>query len=206
MRLIPGVAVFPAVFASIDINGDGVISEAEQLSYAGRVLREVLLAIDGKRLEPTLVSVRFPELGQLKEGLGEIQIEFIAELPQGAAERTIVLENHHQNAISAYLVNCLVPLDPDIRVLRQNRNESQSFYQLKYLQTGDSSRFAFLRWWSTFRASHGTLPPRGYPQWRVHTLDVVGCSRNGKATGLVPSTVTEVPLAWNIAIRSNMVG
>src|SRR3989442_4092553 len=103
MRLIPGVAVFPAVFANIDTNGDGVISEAEQLSYAERVLREVSLTIDGKRLEPTLASVRFPEVEQLKEGLGEIQIEITAELPGGGAERKITLENRHQDAISAYL-------------------------------------------------------------------------------------------------------
>ena len=43
MRLIPGVAVFSFVLASIDTNGDGVISEAEQRAYAERVLRDVSL-------------------------------------------------------------------------------------------------------------------------------------------------------------------
>jgi hypothetical protein len=152
MRLIPGVAVFPAVFASIDTNGDGYISEVEQRSYAEQVLRNLSLTIDGKRLEPTLVSVRFPEVEQLKEGLGEIQIEFTAKLPLGGAARKIVLENHHQNAISAYLVNCLVPQDRNIRILSQTRNESQSFYQLDYEQTEDRSSFAFMKSWPTIRA------------------------------------------------------
>src|SRR2546426_1892318 len=152
MRLIPGVAVFPAVFASIDTNGDGFISQVEQRSYAERVLRELSLMIDGKRLEPTLISVRFPEVEQLKKGLGEIQIELTAQLPLRGPARTIVLENHHQNAISAYLVNCLVPQDPNIRILAQNRNESQSVYLLDYEQTESRSRFAFLKSWSTMRA------------------------------------------------------
>ena len=38
MRLIPGVAASSVVIASIDSNGDGVISEAEQRAYAERVL------------------------------------------------------------------------------------------------------------------------------------------------------------------------
>jgi hypothetical protein len=152
MRLIPGVAVFPAVFASIDTNGDGFISEVEQRSYAERVIRELSLMIDGKRLEPTLVSVRFPEVEQLKEGLGEIQIEFTAELPGGGGVRKVILENHHQNGISAYLVNCLVPQDPNIRILAQNRNESQSVYLLDYEQTEKRSRFGFLKSWSTMVA------------------------------------------------------
>jgi len=152
MRLIPGVAVFQAVFASIDTNGDGFISKVEQRSYAERVLRELSLMIDGKRLEATLVSVRFPEVEQLKKGLGEIQIEFTARLPLGGPARKIALENHHQNAISAYLVNCLVPQDPNIRILAQNRNESQSVYLLDYEQTESRPRFAFLKSWSTMRA------------------------------------------------------
>ena len=112
MRLIPGVAVSSIVLASIDTNGDGVISESEQRAYAERVLRDLSLTVDGKSASPTLVSVDFPAIEEMKEGLGEIQIEFTVDLPRGGPERKIVFENHHQNAISAYLVNCLVPRDP----------------------------------------------------------------------------------------------
>jgi hypothetical protein len=144
MRLIPGVAVFPSVIASIDSNGNGVISEAEQHAYAERVLGDVSLTVDGKAVTPTIVSVKFSAIEELKEGLGEIQIEFTADLPAGGTQRRIVFENHHQSAISAYLVNCLVPRDPDIRIVAQNRNENQSFYELDYAQAGGSSKYTFL--------------------------------------------------------------
>jgi hypothetical protein len=57
-----------------------------------------------------------------KEGLGEIQIEFSATLPRGGPNRRLVLENRHQRRIAACLVNCLVPRDPDIRIVAQDRN------------------------------------------------------------------------------------
>ncbi len=151
MRLIPGVAVASTVLASIDTNGDGVISETEQRTYAERVLRDLSITIDGKSALPTLVSQKFPAIEELKEGLGEIHIEFTVDLPSGGRERRIAFENHHRNEISVYLMNCLVPRDPDIRILAQNRNENQSFYQLDYAQLGDSSRLASLKVLSTIR-------------------------------------------------------
>jgi hypothetical protein len=74
-----------------------------------------------------------------KEGLGEIQIEFSATLPRGGPNRRLVLENRHQRRIAAYLVNCLVPRDPDIRIVAQDRNEQQSVYRLDYVQAGGGS-------------------------------------------------------------------
>jgi hypothetical protein len=157
MRLIPGVAVAPVVLASIDANGDGVISEAEQQTYAERVLRDLSITVDGESVRPTLVSEKFPPIEQMKEGLGEIQIEFTVDLPPGEPERRIVFESHHQNERSAYLVNCLVPNDPNIRILTQTRNETQSFYQLDYAQSGGSSRFASWKVWSTVRGWMGAV-------------------------------------------------
>jgi hypothetical protein len=136
MRLIPGVAVFPAVMASIDTNGDGVISETERRAYAERVLRDISLSVDGLRLKPRLISVAFPPIDEMKEGLGAIQIEFSAALPRGGTNRTLIFENHHQSRIAAYLVNCLVPRDRSIRITAQNRNQNQSFYRLDYVQGG----------------------------------------------------------------------
>jgi hypothetical protein len=37
--------------------------------------------------------------------------------------------------MAAYLVNCLVPRDPDIRIVAQKRNPLQSFYELDYVQS-----------------------------------------------------------------------
>ena len=146
MSLTPGVAVLPSVITSIDTDGDGKISEAEQHAYGGRVLRDLSLSIDGNGLTPRLLSLRFPTMDEMKEGRGEIRLEFDADLPRGSGRRTLTFENHHQSSIAAYQVNCVVPSDPDIRIVKQDRNYSQSFYQLEYLQTGAGSDPAFASW------------------------------------------------------------
>jgi len=151
IRLIPGVAVASFVLMSIDTNADGVISETERRAYAERVLGDVSLRIDGDILRPRLISVEFPRVQEMKEGRGEIQIEFGADLPRGAPNRRLIFENHHQSQISAYLVNCLVPRDRDIRLVAQNRNEQQSFYQLDYVQANLSSDTLPLRGWQGAR-------------------------------------------------------
>jgi len=161
MRLIPGVAVSSAVLASIDTNADDVISETERRAYAERVLGDLSLIIDGSRLRSQLVSVNFPSIEEMKEGLGDIQIEFNADLPSGASNRKLVFENHHQSRIAAYLVNCLVPRDRNTRVIAQNRNENQSFYQLDYMQAGNRSNPQFSKWWSGMRAAIGNFG--GFP-------------------------------------------
>ena len=147
MRLTPGVAVSAFVLAGIDANADGVISEAERRAYAERVLRDVSLRIDGHELSPQLISVEFPGVEEMKAGLGEIKIEFSADLSRRGRDRRLIFENHHQSRISAYLVNCLASTDPDIRILAQNRNEQQSFYQLDYAEGGAASDALRLRWW-----------------------------------------------------------
>jgi hypothetical protein len=152
MRLVPGVAVSSFVLASIDTNGDGVISETEQRAYAERVLRDVSLRIDGRILRPQLISVEFPGAEEMKAGLGEIQIGFSAELPRSGPNRRLIFENRHQRGIAAYLVNCLAPRDRDIRVVAQNRNEQQSFYQLDYVQTGVSAGLPDERAWLALAA------------------------------------------------------
>jgi hypothetical protein len=139
ITLTPGVAVFPALIAAIDRDGDGVISQAEQHAYAEWVLRDLSLSIDGRTLQPHLKSAEFPAIGEMKEGRGEIRIEIRADLPHGGARRKLVFENHHQSKIAAYQVNVLVPRDPDIRIVSQNRNYSQSFYELDFVQAGVAS-------------------------------------------------------------------
>ena len=136
MTLTPGVAVFPSLIANIDTDANGVISETEQHAYALSVLRDLALSIDGHRLTPRLLSARFPAVDEMREGRGEIQLDFGADLPDGGSDRKLTLENHHQRWISAYQVNCLVPRDPEIRIRAQNRNFSQSFYELDFVQAG----------------------------------------------------------------------
>ena len=153
LRLTPGVAVFPIVLANIDTNSDGVISEAEQQAYAKLVLRDVSLTIDGDRLPLRLTSAKFARTEEMKEGRGEIQLDFDADVPRSGPNRELIFENHHQSRIAAYLVNCLVPRDPDIRLTRQGRNYQQSFYRLDYVQAGVPSSPLSFAWWSGGRTS-----------------------------------------------------
>ncbi len=134
MRLTPGVAVFPGVFASMDTNGDGVLSAAEQQAYAERALRDMSLAIDSNRLPLRLASWKFPPTLEMKAGRGDIELNFTAEVPRGGHNRKLIFENHHQSRIAVYLVNCLVPHDPNIQVTGQKRNYQQSRYELDYTQ------------------------------------------------------------------------
>jgi hypothetical protein len=162
IRLTPGVAVLPAVLASVDTDGDGVISAAEQRAYAARVLRDLALTVDGERLPLRLVGMKFARIEEMKEGRGEIQFDVMGDVPAGNGNRRLVFENHHARALAAYLVNTLVPRDPAIRIAAQNRNYQQSWYQLDYEQAGGAAqvvagwlgavplllfaRFTFL-WW-----------------------------------------------------------
>lgn len=148
IRMTPGVAVFPVVLAHIDTDADGVISEAEQRAYAEFVLGDLSLTIDGDRLQLRLVSSKFANIEEMKEGRGEIRLEFDADVPGGGPNRRLIFENQHQSGIAAYLVNCLVPRDPDIRVTAQNRDYQQSFYQLDYVQAEVRSTAPFFSWWS----------------------------------------------------------
>jgi hypothetical protein len=93
----------------------------------------------------------------MKEGLGEIHIDFAADLPRGGPDRRLTLENRHQRQNAAYLVNCLIPQDRDIRVVGQTRNERQSFYQLDYVQAGGAADSSLRQWWTNVRGSMSAL-------------------------------------------------
>ena len=146
MTLTPGVAIFPALLASIDTDGDGTISEKEQRAYAQQVLADLSLQIDGQPLTPHLLALKFSTVEEMRDGRGEIQLEFSADLPAGGGHRKVVLENHHLSGIAAYQVNALVPRDPDIRITGQDRNYVQSIYQMTYQQAGVSTLWSSAAW------------------------------------------------------------
>jgi hypothetical protein len=148
VRLIPGVAVFPVVLAGIDTDTDGVVSEAEQRAYAERVHGDLSLTMNSARLQLRLISWTFPNIETLKEGLGEIQLQFAADAPRTGYSRKLVFENHHQQVIGTYLVNSLVPRNAAIRITAQNRSYDQSSYELDYVQPGTHSASVLAAWWS----------------------------------------------------------
>jgi hypothetical protein len=150
MRLVPGIAVAPTVIADIDTDGDGAISGAEQLVYAEHVLKTASLSLDGRLLPLRLVSMSFPAIDEMKQGIGEIQIVFTANLPSGGGHRRLIFENHNQSGISVYMVNCLAPQDKSIQIAGQTRNENQSFYQLDFVQGEAGAERTFLPSFSGF--------------------------------------------------------
>ncbi len=147
ITLTPGVAVLPVVLAAVDTDGNGVVTAAEQQAYVARVMRDLSFTVDGRPLKPEVVSVGFPSMEEMQDGRGEIRLEVAADLPRGGANRAITFENRHQTKIAAYQVNCLVPNDPDIRIVGQKRNYTQSVYRLEYEQAGVRlASLSFARW------------------------------------------------------------
>jgi hypothetical protein len=136
LRLTPGIEVFPKVLALIDTDRDGAVAEPELRGYAQRLATELSLSVDGTRLPLRLVSSRMEALEALKDGRGTIELAFEATVQRGGANRRLVLENHHARAMAEYLVNALVPRDPDIRLGAQQRSFDQSAYRLDYVQAG----------------------------------------------------------------------
>jgi hypothetical protein len=132
MRLIPGIRVSSSVISGIDSNRDEIFSENEERAYAQRVLGDLSITIDGKSVQPKLVALNFPEPAQMREGLGEIHIDYNVDVPNGGSSRTLILANRHLNRTSVYLMNVLVPEDRNIRILAQKRSEQQMIYELDY--------------------------------------------------------------------------
>jgi hypothetical protein len=140
LRLAPGIEVFPKVLALIDTDRDGAIAEAELRAYAERLATELTLSVDGTRLPLRLVSSRMEALEALQDGRGTLEVAFDAVVPRGGVNRRLVFENHHQRAMAEYLVNGLVPRDPEIRLGTPHRSVDQSMYQLDYAQAGIASQ------------------------------------------------------------------
>ena len=148
IHLTTGVAVFPTVMATIDTDHDGVISKAEQRAYAEQVLADLALSIDGDRLRLQLISTTFPKVEEMREGLGDIQVDFAAVAPSYGPRHKLVLDNHHLNSLATFLVNCLAPNNQDFQVISQSRNYEQSHYELQYKQSDNRLSLMSLAYWS----------------------------------------------------------
>lgn len=129
LRLTPGVAVAPRVLAEIQDQG----------AYAARLAGDLVLAMDGAALRPRLVSSVFPAGDDLMKGAGEIVFTFEADMPASGSSHRLTFESHEDSDIAVYLVNCLMPRDPDIRIVGQERSADQSVYRLDFALDGVSA-------------------------------------------------------------------
>lgn len=131
--LTPGVAVSDRLLPLIEIDRNGVISDAEQAAYLDLFFTQARLTCDGNLVPLQIVNSSFPTVEQMKTGIGVIQVKALANIGHlTAGEHTIGLTNDHLPAISAYLVNALVPKDRAIEISAQERDVSQKNYLLRF--------------------------------------------------------------------------
>jgi hypothetical protein len=137
--LTPGIALASKVFAWIDTNRDGEISNAEGDAYAREMLRSVVLKVDGWPARITLVETSFPEFRDMSLGVGTIRIRATARIPAVAAGRhQVSFLNMHRPESSVYLVNALVPANPRLQFGDQRRDIAQHGLTLEYTVIADA--------------------------------------------------------------------
>jgi len=158
--LTPGVAVLPAVMAAIDRNRDGRISPEEERAYAGDVLTDVELEVDGKPVPLRLIDSRFPTVQAMREGMGTIRLNLRAD----RAGHELRFENRHLPRVSVYLVNCLASQGKSLLVGRPERDQAQR-----------SIRFAY-----SFAETRATFPKPGWLVQAAFWLAAIGMLAAGR--------------------------
>lgn len=124
--LTPGVMVAPQIFALIDDDGNGRVSEPEIERYGQRVLRDLILELDDQRYPLTLARAECPSWSEVRNGTGAIRLEATVEAPLGAVGlHRLHYENRHQPTTGVYLVNALVPSTDAIVISGQRRDVMQ---------------------------------------------------------------------------------
>jgi hypothetical protein len=137
--LTAGVAMASAVFAWIDTNRDGEISDAEGEAYARQMLRSVVLKVDGWPAPIQLVESSFPQFRDMSLGVGTIRLRATAKVPAtGAGRHQVSFLNTHRPERSVYLVNALVPANPRIQLGDQRRDIAQHGLALDYTVVADA--------------------------------------------------------------------
>ena len=134
LDLTPGIALADSIVSAIDGNSDGSFSDAEQRAYAGRVLSEVTLDVDGTPLSIPLDAWRFPDPGAIRRGEGTIQLQSSAALPRlSSGAHQLRFRNRHDPGRSVYLANALVPRSYQVAVTAQQRDTVQSELTIDYI-------------------------------------------------------------------------
>jgi hypothetical protein len=138
--LTAGIALASTVFAGIDTDGDGVISGAEGDSYARKILRSVVLKVNGSPVAVTFVDGTFPEFREMSLGVGIIRLRATAEIPAaGAGRHQVYFLNTSQSESSVYLVNALVPANPHLQIANQRRDVAQHGLTLDYTVASEAA-------------------------------------------------------------------
>ncbi|SDD98610.1 HupE / UreJ protein [Mucilaginibacter pineti] len=136
LRLTPGTDVAARIIKAIDLNGDQQFSEGEKRAYLNKLNRDVSLAMDGHTAWLKLVSSTFSNVEDLKEGIGDVIIDYEADITTPGFAHQLIFKNQHYSSIAVYMVNTLLPVDTAIQVNSQTRSNDQSVYQLDFTNGG----------------------------------------------------------------------
>ena len=132
LHLTPGVEVADQVFALIDRDRNDEISPAEGQDYARRLLDDVALEVDGRRLLVALTSMQFPSRSEMKKGDSVIRFELSADALSLAGEHNLIFRNNHWPEIGVYQANTLVPATDAIAITGQRRDPLQHEIQVSF--------------------------------------------------------------------------
>jgi nickel/cobalt transporter (NicO) family protein len=132
--LTAGVDVAPRVWALVDTDKNGRVSEPEARKYATAVLAAMTLRLDDRPCRLELVASRFPIQADLTSGSGPIHLQARAAIPPtGTGRHRVFFRNVHEQQMSVYLINALVPLDRAITIASQRRDPRQTQLTIGYL-------------------------------------------------------------------------
>ena len=87
IRISPSFTEGAAIFAHIDADADGAISEAEAEAFGAAVIADAALEVDGRRFDFNTPRVSVPALEWVAAGLGLIEVDATAAVNLTAAER-----------------------------------------------------------------------------------------------------------------------
>jgi hypothetical protein len=133
MSLTPGAAVAENVFAGIDHDRSGTISQAEAAAYARLVVASLTLSVDGRSCVLTLDDYSFPQLVDMRNGDGIIRLRASAKISKTSiGPHRLAFANTYRSDIGVYLINALMPTDGRIRITSQSRDTLQNEFKMEY--------------------------------------------------------------------------
>jgi len=143
LDLTPGAAIAAGVLAEIDADGDGRLSADEARAYGARVLRASEFRVDGTPVDLLVKSVDCPSADAIRRGEGVIRLQAVAALrPFGDGVHRLLFRNFYRRDTSAYLANALVPNDPRVAIVNQERDAAQGELAIDFTVSADRSQGA----------------------------------------------------------------
>lgn len=126
LNLMPGVLVVPQTLSQLDPDRNQQISESEGRAYVDRVLRSVVLQVDGKPLTLTVSKIDLPTYLNLQAGYGTLRIFTTATLTDSlTGAHQLTYQNNYAPAGSTYQVNAVVDKNAALTLGKPTRNDLQ---------------------------------------------------------------------------------